>query len=154
MNLNVQTQSEAARTVLSVSGEVDVSNADVLRSAIDDRRAGRGGPSRAGCRNCVFAGRSPGQRGPHPRHARRGRGHQRQSLGRFERGRASFRLNPGVCCVQVGGSRAVAVPLYCLGFCVKCACNVHRATKGRRGVRNRWWRARHYFDIWFLDLWS
>ena len=42
MNLNVQTQSEAARTILSVSGEVDVSNADVLRSAIDEALKGEG----------------------------------------------------------------------------------------------------------------
>ena len=36
MNLNVQSKSDAARTVILVSGEVDVSNADVLRTAIDE----------------------------------------------------------------------------------------------------------------------
>lgn len=35
MNLNVQVRSDAARIVVMVSGEVDVSNADVLRDAID-----------------------------------------------------------------------------------------------------------------------
>lgn len=35
MNLNVQVRSDAAHIVVMVSGEVDVSNADVLRDAID-----------------------------------------------------------------------------------------------------------------------
>ncbi len=42
MNLNVQIKNEAARTVVCVSGEVDVSNADVLRTAIDGALQGEG----------------------------------------------------------------------------------------------------------------
>lgn len=36
MNLNVRTEVDAARATVAVAGEVDVSNADVLRSAIDE----------------------------------------------------------------------------------------------------------------------
>lgn len=35
MNLNVRTEVDAARATVAVTGEVDVSNADVLRDAID-----------------------------------------------------------------------------------------------------------------------
>lgn len=39
MNLNVRTEVDAARATVVVSGEVDVSNADVLRNAIDEALA-------------------------------------------------------------------------------------------------------------------
>ena len=42
MNLNVSTEVESARATVVVSGEVGVSNADVLRSAIDGALAADG----------------------------------------------------------------------------------------------------------------
>lgn len=39
MNLNVKTQTESARATVAVSGEIDVSNADTLRAAIDEALA-------------------------------------------------------------------------------------------------------------------